>query len=55
MHWGLFWRSITFSEYQTGDIIEAAAHIHNFIVDEWDPPDTTNGQDLDNDNFQSFS
>jgi DDE superfamily endonuclease len=34
MRWGIFWRTLQFNLEQVGDIISAAALLHNFIVDE---------------------
>ena len=55
MRWGLFWRSIIFSEYKTGGIINAAAKLHNFIIDERLEQDDALNPDSDDAIFQSFS
>ena len=34
MQWGIFWRMLKFDLTHCGPIIEAAMHLHNFLVDE---------------------
>jgi hypothetical protein len=34
MRWGIFWRTLHFDLQLVGDIVMAAALMHNFIVDE---------------------
>jgi hypothetical protein len=47
MRFGIFWRTLNFDLSFNGDIIEAAALLHNYIVDQRDPVEAAS--------FQNFS
>jgi hypothetical protein len=58
MRWGLFWRTLRFDIKEAGNIINAAALLHNFIVEErLLPGDTQSQQDATSDEnlFRTFS
>jgi len=56
VRWGIFWRTITFDIHRVGNIISAAALLHNFIVDERLLADSdVNNLDSDDNLFRSFS